>query len=490
MGDYTAPTYVAPSVLEMLHNSPRVRGSSEFNFPTAGFALSQDDPTVEYVIGISAGPIAAFIVFIIWVFALCCIGCCREKCCNRGRSNKVGAIFFVGFMVLSCFGWFYSLGANTQALNGLDTVLGTGKSLQDFVDETDTTLAAAADTATGVLDTIEVAAVTCQNLTETANITFPETDWDDFADSIDDSLDGVTGEMDEVVQQFNDVVETIDPYLEKVRVGYKVTVALIIVISAVFTIATLYRLYTNAPGSGTRPAKALAGCSGTFFIVLSVIMLLLLWIVIVVLAIISTAGADFCVPSPTSNLNRLLSDMLLQDDPGADLCSTDPYSYLCYYQTCEGTNPLTEAVGDTSNITDVFEASIDELLTTLNETINNATEYGYPVENGTECIAAVEDIQTSIGEIPGAIDSVVDVADCSNINPMYVDLLAEGTCNGVTAGFAIMWVTLTLGSVSLMAAIIVYRCFEFDRFENGEYVMAEAVAVGNADGPPPKDVSA
>jgi len=475
MTEYTAPTYTAAKVLEMLHNSVRVKGSNEIVLSSDGFTMSQDDPTVEYLIGVSVGPLVCIIMFFVWLIALCAVGCCRQRC-QCSNSNKVPAALFVGFMILSCFGWFYSLGSYNQAHDGLNTLLNSGEDLQAYVDSADTTLTAVVTAIDEVSTSVNTSSTVCAAVFNATNMTFPTGEWTLDTNEISGGLDSITSDMDDILDEYNAAMDKADPYVDKSTLGYKIAVGLMIALSIVFIISTLYRLWDNVPGTGTRPAKVLASCSGIVFIVLSVIILLLIWINVAVLAVMSTVGADFCVPSPSTNINRILEEVI---DLSTDLCDTEPYSYLCYYQTCEGENPLEGSLDDVINMTYTLQSEIDSLIVQLNDTY---TSSGANISDFETCIASMEAMSSEIGDLPVAIDSVVEITSCSNINPLYVKIVNEGLCNNFVAGLAVTWIMLALGSSALMAALLVYRVFEFEKYQQGELITtAQVVATGTKE---------
>jgi len=470
MSGFQPEKYENPKALEILHNSFRVRGDNDFNIPADGnFQLSVDDPSVEYFIGIAAGPLIALIVFVIWCFALLCVKCCRDRCACCG--NKGAVIFFTGFMALSCFGWFYSISGSARASSGVSTLLDSSDSLTGLLQEVETEINEALSFTTLISTAINNSDLSCEDVFLAAGQSFPISNLTELNNGADFSLSNITGDITDAQASFDEIVDQARPYLDRWQYAYIIVVSCVIALTVLFTLATLWRVADWLPGSDSRFAGCLGKTSSWIFFTIGILLLLLLWIIIFILAVVSTAGADLCTPNPSANLNRFLEE-ILQNDLNGTLCDTTPYSYLCYYQTCVGSNPLELDVLEPEALVEDLVGQVDELSSLINDTITTAM---VPIPNSDECIEAVQNISTLAGNIPNEIQDVIDAISCPNVNEIYNEIVNQGLCRDTMGGIAVAWISLALGAASLMAALLTYRIFEFDK---DEFMEAQVASYG------------
>lgn len=470
---YVPEAYEAASSLEILHNAARVQGSNVISVPADGsFSLSADDPSVEYLIGVTVGPAVMLLMFLVWTVLLCCVGCCcKRRCC----SDRVASFLFVGCMVLSCFGWFYSLGANGVATGGVDTLFGSGDLLEALVDNAVIDANKVIAQAESINVTTNLALTSC--LVVTAAVGSPEelpvVDLTDAIDVVRESVNGVVENVDEIKKLFNDAQDTTEPLLTSWRGGYLVVIISIIVLTVVFTLSTVWRIFENAPGKESRMASCLSQTSGTVFLTVGVLLLVLIWVAIALLAVFTTMGADLCVPSPTATLQRVADEVSIaldQRDGSTPLCDEAPYSYVCYYQTCVGTSPIDDEFIDTLLATASASSLLGGFNTVIAEIVGNLTAANVTVPaEAAVCQSSLATLETDIDEVNALVAGFLDFVDCAQINPIYAQIVEDGFCNEVMAGLATMWITMATAATSLMFGLLVYRIFAFDKAQQMMY---------------------
>lgn len=195
-----------------------------------------------------------------------------------------------------------------------------------------------------------------------------------------------------------------------------------------------------------------------------------------------------CVPSPNTNINRLALEVMdntygVQGDP----CDTASFrdsapGIICYYQTCNGTNQLSELVTPITNNTQFSQDQLINFRDQLNDTIvqNNLTD----LVNQT-CFDAIDLFVNSTGEISNIIDRALNVTTCPEINPVYAALLYGGFCNGLIDGLTLTYASCIVAMVFAMLAMSIFRIFDFQRYEYGRLPEGyyEDPKVANGGGP-------
>ena len=467
---FVPDTFEPAGILNMLHRQARFVSSNDIvtivgNTINNSTSESSSD-VIYYGIGAASGTTVLLVVFIIWLFAICCVSCCRNACC-RDSSNKVPSVLFIVFIAGSIFGFFYSIGGSVQANNGATIMLDQIDILNDMIKET-------LDDANNIVSYVESVELltnqtqdSCAALFNATNgaIVFPDADLGDLSGSLNDTLAEATSQIRDVSKILDDIVDESAPYLSAWRTYYIFVIIPVLVIVGIFTLSTIWRLFDKVPGAGSTFARTLNKGSGIFLFTFGIIMLVVIWIFVVSIGTTTVVGSDFCVPNPLNTINSIAAISTDTYVVGQDYCDviTSENELFCYYQSCNGLNPISQNFTADLVLSDSVVQLLGDLSLQINETIANitATNPGALPADANDCASNVQALTVKLLEANGLIDDALDFLECKNINPILTDMFYTGLCNGLVAGLGIMWVTLATGAMTLMGAMFMFRLFQF-----------------------------
>jgi len=186
---------------------------------------------------------------------------------------------------------------------------------------------------------------------------------------------------------------------------------------------------------------------------------------------IVTVGADLCVPSPNSNINRLIGEVTNQQPPGSDPCLDPTFSassvgVICFYQNCTGPNLLRDIVSPITVDTGGANSALSDFQTTIQN--NHAVV-------SPQCFPSISLFFNQTAKIDTLIQSAVDITLCSNLNPVYAKFVYGGFCEGLVNGLVFTYVSCIIAAVFMMLAMSMFRIFDFHKYEEGRLPEAYVV---------------
>lgn len=493
---YQAVAYVPKPSLETIHSVARVMGVNTLSVLNINQMMANpgDSPVVSYVVGLVVPAVIMVLFFFVWMCTLCCSRCC----CKQRRAKRLCMLVFCLACSCSILAWILGLAGNTSATNGFNAVITGLEAVQGLAGEVTT-----------ISNDVDLLGLSLQNLTDvmeqTCNnsyVAFPGTA---IASQVNDAITQVSSSTSGLVQQLNDVDAQLSaglllvvPYLSWRETITLIILILLLVIVSVFFLSTFIRESQMAPQCLDKTARLSSKTTSCVLFVFGILLMMLLWIVVAVVHVILTAGADICAPDVNASVNRLLSELTTPNTPlavGTDACSDAQFlaspvgQILCYYQTCQGVNPLLG--GQTIDITNgsvVAHEMVDAFEADVRAQVPPAEIYQFE-----PCFASAHEFANETDKFAGLVESALGVVTCEHINPVYASLLYNGLCNGLVDGLYFFYVSSILGMVFLMLAMSIYRTFDHpDEAQQGYVVSDEQQMSPNAQlapsgGPVTKD---
>ncbi|KAH9251561.1 hypothetical protein BASA81_010600 [Batrachochytrium salamandrivorans] len=471
---YEAVAYIPKPSLETIHSIARVMGVNTISvLGIDQITTNTDSPLVSYVVGLVVPAVIMVLFFLVWMCTLCCSRCC----CKQRRAKRLCMLVFCLACSSSILAWILGLVGNSSATNGFNAVI--------------TGLEAVQGLAGGVVtisNDVDALGLTMQNLTTTMElacdnpyVAFPGAA---IASQVNDAISQVSTSTAGLVQQLNDVdvqlssvIVLVVPYLSWRETITLIILVLLLVIVSVFFISTFIRESQLAPRCLEKTTRLSSKTTSCVLFVFGILLMLLLWIVVAVVHVILTTGADICAPDVNANVNRLLSEVTTPNTPVAvgDNACLDPQflssqmgQILCYYQTCEGLNPLLG--GQTIDITNGSVVA--------HEMVNNfeaevrAQVPPSDIHEFEACFASAHEFANETDKFVALVETALGVVTCEQINPVYAVLLYNGFCNGLVDGLYFFYVSSILGMVFLMLAMSIYRTFDHPDEQQQGYVVS------------------
>lgn len=431
---FTPKEYTPTTVLKIIHNSPRVVGSN--NISISGVL---DGQIPNYAYGLATAPGILIVVSIFWAILLCVFYQCIPK-----PPKLVTNILFVPIITVSTVGWFISIRGNNAVVGGVKTIIdnvnGAITEVENTLDDVKTFI----DFLTNFDTMATQTSTACSATLGMTNESFPIANTSEFVTSVNETIGPIKDTLESVVGEVDTVIDLINTNLELFNTIYVAAIVTIIVWVSFFGLTTLLRSLTR-----WSVLDYLGKCETMIVFTVGMVVLVIMLVVAGVTAVLSTLGADFCVPGPKNTLERVVAEV-------ADYsCSDEPLTYVCYYQTCEGQNPLEPNFNDISDMVGNISDTIQQVLSDVNQTINdnNITD--------VDCQGNITSLSNEIGKLSGLVDDALEITECATINPFYTGIVYDGICNGIVSGLGIIWITFCLGSVSMMAAMLIYCLYDF-----------------------------
>lgn len=495
----------------MLHSMPRVKGTSELPQGELGAIaesiMSMQGAAFDYAAGVMAGPIALVLAFIIWAIVLCCTVCV----CKSRSNGKVKLALFMALGAGSCVAFFFSMGGNSDAAAGFKDTMDATEDLLALMQG----MSGAADSVGTLLTSLDaqllIANASCSN----EYVAFPYDEVHDgltqAAESLSSSESGgllllscihscspphthtggsgssVANAANNIDTQFGTYKEQINSALAWNATVFWIVVVVIIVIVGLFTLSTAVRLLDPEPETGCGSASVV-GCyfflsieyathtsqqrflgklSGTVIFAWGSILLFCVYIIVIVLAALTIIGSDVCVPDVSATLNSLVASALSVNVTAgidkADLCQDPAFNasvggFLCWYETCEGTDPFAALAQLSAVNANASFAPIDDFL-------QQASELPSPYDEqaaSEECTDAIQVLRDTVTNgIDSLIANVTESVACSTVNPLVARIFYTGVCGDFMGGLIVTWVALLAGASALMLAMVIHRTFNF-----------------------------
>jgi len=451
---YVAPVYTPKQSLVTIHNSLRILGQNTLVISSTSLSDigSRQGPLFNYVIGVVVPAVAMIIMLVIWLFSLCCAKKCCKGCCRK----NVALMLFVLMGMGSAGGWIAALAANKVTTQGFDDMINGVEAVNNFGNQIGTTLNGVSSYVDSLSNLTTYLNVTCQN---NVNVTFPFSDIGSSLDSVSNAVSGKNGITDTIsnfTSSIQDNIGMVNGYLQWRDLGTTIVLSFLLALTILWVFTTTLRVMDNTPESCQTVARVSSKFTAVIIFFLGVLLLIIIWVFIALIHVIITFGADFCVPDVNTNIDTILGSFLDANGTGSsDVCQDSsfldsPQGTLCYYQTCSGPNYF-------ANLTAPINSNAFSGNTTLAQYVaqvqNSQSSQPYPYNNSAPlsaaCTDGIADFSAKIDSIGSVVQSALSILDCSTINPVYVQLLYNGMCNGmidglyVRAGSRCAWSSLT-----------------------------------------------
>jgi len=311
----------------------------------------------------------------------------------------------------------------------------------NFGDQIGSTLGGVSDYVESLSNLTVYLNATCQNH---VNVTFPFADIGSSLNSVSDAVSGKNGITD-TINNFTASIQSnigmVNGYLQWRDTGTTIVLAFLLALTILWVFTTTLRVMDNTPESCQTVARVSSKFTAVVIFILGILLLIILWIFIALIHIIITFGADFCVPDVNANIDTILGSFIDANSTGSgNVCDdanfvASPQGTLCYYQTCSGPNYF-------ANLTAPINSNAFSGNTTLAQYVaqvqNSQSSQPYPYNNtaplSAACTSGINDFSTKIDSIGAVVQTALAILDCATINPVYVQLLYNGMCNGMIDG--------------------------------------------------------
>lgn len=369
--NYTAVVFVPKDSLVTLHGTARILGANTISLDGLDTLGQQTGPLYNYLVGVAVPAAVMIFIFIIYLFSLCCIRCC---CKQKLHKNACMGMFVLSCLI-SILGWILGLVGNYNASAGFNAMIGGVMAIKGLGLDV---IRLSARTKTLNLELNRLANemnVPCNELQ--ANFSFPLVEVvsaiNQAIAQVDQGAGSVVGLIQGFINQTDAVLVQVNTYLQWRETGFLIVLVILIVILSFFLMTTFFRETEKSPKCLEKTCRRSAKTSSCFLFVFGLLFLLIVWIFVALIHVLLTVGADFCIPSPDYNLNRLLAPILFQYTTTTNSPCTEPGfvnsqigGAICYYQSCSGQSPLADM---TQNIGD-FTSTSANLITDFRNQIN------------------------------------------------------------------------------------------------------------------------
>jgi len=457
---FQAVQYSPAPGLVSIHNTARLFGVNQLT--TEGFdtITSQTGPLYQYAVGVIVPAVLMILIFIIWGFSLIFAKCCCKGCCSK----NIALFLFVGSCSLSLIGWAIGLAGNVNTTKGVNAMLDGVGAVQGLSKKV---VGLTYDVA-NFSDSMFALAVNMEQQCQNPNVSFPFTGISEGLNGTISSAIGPDG-LGGTLNKFNDEIDryrgVIEQYVNWREVGTMIVIIVTMVILFIFMLTTALRVMESTPES-CRPCMKFSSRSTSCLVFLfGILLLLIIWIFVALIHLIVTVGADLCVPSINSNINRLANEVSNKTYSGVDPCEAQSFrdstpGIICYYQTCQGTNKLADLADPISTNNDFSKTLLDTFRQALND--SNVTDIASP-----ECFPSMDKFVDKAGGVFTFVDRALNLTTCAEINPVYAAFLYSGLCNGLFNGLVFTYVSCIIAATFMMLAMSIFRIFDFNMYEYG-----------------------
>lgn len=424
-----------------------------------------EGPLYAYLIGIIVPAALMLVMYVIWLFTLCCMRCC----CKQRFFKRTCLFIFVAACSVSILGWILGLAGNVNATTGFNAMVAGGRAVQgaalSVVDLGDQTR-----TLNEELQDLNVEMdVQCTN---SYGVDFPisqvSSSLTEALQQVTDSSSGLIAQLQDVSDTFDETIDMITPYIAWREQGTLIVLIVTLVVVAVFMLSTFLREARATPKMCRGSVRLSSKLTSLILFVFGILLMLIIWIFVAVFHVILTAGADICAPNVNVNVNRIIAELTLPALSTSYIATMDPcmdptYSasqvgqMACYYQTCAGTSPLGDLTFDVSSLTQDAANAIDDFEQELRAQL---VLVGEDESMFDTCFTSIHTFLNKSGDLQGIINGAGHILTCENVNPVYAAVLYDGLCNGVVDSMYFFYVSSIFGCVFLMLAMSIYRTFD------------------------------
>lgn len=471
--NFTAAVYTPTQGLVTLHSAVRVRGVNSLTAEGVTDITATSGPMFDYLVGVAV-PAAVMIVFFVgWVFSLICGKICCKGCCGK----NVALLLFTAACCMSLVGWAMSLAGNVETTKGVGAMLDGITAVQNYARRVQNLTTDAGNFASGLVTLANTMNVECTN---DANITFP---LDDITGGLNDTINtalgdsGFSGQINQINRDADRYKDLVVQYVAWRETGTMVVIVVTMVILTIFMVTTVLRVMDSTPEQCRPCLRCSSRGTSCIVFLFGILLLLIIWIFVAIIHVIATVGADLCVPSINSNLNRLINEAVNKDyTTDGDPCLNSTFrnssiGVVCYYQTCEGVNKLAEL---TDPIRTGSQSSAD-FLGDFRITLNDSITFGNTTVLSANCFPSMDNFVQGTRGISTLVNRALDLTTCPEINPVYASFLYSGLCNGLFGSLAFTYITAIIAAAFMMMAMSIFRIFDFASYEEGRLPEGEIV---------------
>lgn len=196
------------------HSTVRIFGQNEITFEVLNSPIVAGNPSYNYIIGVGVPAVVMILVFIIWLFTVCCLKTCRRCCCRDAvEDQKMGnqrltLVVFNLCCITAIVAWGVGLEGNIDTSRGFNQMIA---GYDTVVDKVNSALAEA-NTTRGVVVDIKDDAVPvmnlCTNFTSLSDPSIFQAPFDAALNGIDSFVNPVRTEVNNIQSQADDMYET------------------------------------------------------------------------------------------------------------------------------------------------------------------------------------------------------------------------------------------------------------------------------------------
>lgn len=430
------------TILEVIHGSPRIVGDNVITavdpMALTEFSLG-DNPTMKYGVGLLTPLMFMCLTLVLWTL-FNCVNCCADLRCFKNSALVPPMIVFSCAFVATLAVGTVGLSLVTTGADSMFEIIGRIINLVDTVLDRGTAVVDHADSANLLL---QVASGVCDEGGTNGTDAFPD-------------VSSEIGELRTLIQDLDDSVEPIKTTVEdfeELTKGYINTaessiIALTIILYlfiAFYVVSSVVRTY-KPEWNVNRYFNATVGVVVN---TLGILAVFIMAIAISFIAVIALAGSDVCVPGVDTVANQLIASVAEVDY--SSYCSTSPYDLICYYQTCDGGDPLGSIFSDIERLQIDFQDQIQGVIDSVPGELPNRES----------CVAQLGAVKNKFGEIGPELDVIRTSLSCTTLNRIYRDLVDTAVCEEVFTGLAVMYVFIYTSVIMFLVALILQSLLDF-----------------------------
>jgi hypothetical protein len=453
------------NIIKTIHSSARVIGDNDILAAgdlTNMDSFSLDNPVIEYGAGLLTPLCFMFLVVLFWTI-ICCVGCCVDFKCFKNQALVpamiVTGISFVVFLSLSTWGVSLTTEGVDNMWKEINGLLDIVTSVLGYTSNIITHLGSG-ETLLGVASTV------CLEGQPSGTHTFPSLTAD--IDQMKATIQNVNDSMEPVRDFMKDLESDFDSYIQIVTTSVT-ALSIVLYLTVVFFVGTsTVRAYRPNWGMNRFLNKTVS----IVVLTVGIIVILLLAVVSCVIAAAALAGSDVCIPGVDATTNGVITNMDSTVTP-ATFCSTSPYDLFCYYQTCEGGDPLAQ------DYTSIETAQID--LQNAIQAIIDSVPGALP--DRETCVAQLEATKSKFGDIGIELLYIRGSLSCTMLNPALRNLMDNTLCQQLIKGSAVVYVMTYTAVITFLAMLSVQFLLDFNDYNalGGKVAPGDEVVLLNDD---------
>lgn len=421
-------------ILSVINRSPRIVGDNDIT--TIGDvstipSFSMDEPLYKYGVGLFTPFYFMVLTLTVWSI-YSCVTCCVDLRCFKNSALVpplvVTSLIFITTLSLTTVGI-------SMFASGTDEMI---KIVDDLILRIDAVflrqlnIESHTDSATLL---IQAAETPC-------NTTFPLFEYNVSTHEIKDPIQPFKDAVKDLEEQIGNYVSMIETSVISLTIVLYVSIAFYVVTS----ITRAYKPEWKFNRYANKTVGIMVNTVGITAVFLT-------GIVVSVIAAVALAGSDVCVPGVDPTFNKLIANMDSSVTPST-LCNTSPYDLLCYYQMCEGGDPLASAY-----------TSIETTMIDLQTEVQNLID-GLPGASET-CTAVLIAAKDKFGEIGTELTYTREALSCTALNPVYRRLMDNVVCQEIIRGLATVYVLGYTAVIMFLVILTVQFLLDFRGLEGG-----------------------